>query len=290
MKTRRVAVCALIVGAMFLGRPAFAVVYDEVEPLNDFGTINQTNVGANCPGDGNNYCAPTATMNSFIYLQNAFPQVYDNDLYVASTTQGYYSGGTFVSTPGTYYDTDAGLLAQMMLTGACSGTTYSNFIAGKVNYINTYAPGTTYFQGMSLFANPDGVNWITSGQAPTAQFLAAMLGQGEDTELLIFPAAGIGHVLTLASIDFNTVTNSGTIDGIDPAGGVYFDYDITVTGGAITFTGGVAGDNDDPNNYTGYTLGAAVSESPTIPEPATLSLLLLGGAGILARRIRRKEA
>jgi len=274
MKMHRVAAWMLVVGALFLGRAAFAVVYDiDESDLGATGTLNQTQVGANFTlANGqviNNYCAPTATMNSFIFLQNAYPKIYDNNLYVAGTN-------------GNGFDTDGALLASSTYMGTTpsGGTSNGGWIDGKVNYINTYAPGTTYFEGMDSLGN-GGQSWVQTAN-PTANFLVMLLQQGEDVEIDILPAAGIGHVMTLTSIDWDTTQTFFTIDGIDPANpGTPFDLTVDLAGaagGAMTLT------------YAGapYTLVAALGESP-IPEPATLSLVLLGGAAIVGR-IRRNAA
>lgn len=73
-----------------------------------------------------------------------------------------------------------------------------------------------------------------------------------------------------------------TATGLDVDGGVQPDF------GASFFPGGSADPNDHlviDLNVTGTT-SFLLKEFPTIPEPATMTLLALGGAALLRRRVR----
>jgi hypothetical protein len=188
-----------------------------------------------------------------------------------------------------------------MQTDANTGTSVSNWINGKFNYIQTYAPGSTVFQGMSSLGT-GGQPWVQAAN-PTANFLLGMLEDGEDVEIGIVPATGgTGHVMTLSSLDWNDANNNAvfdtgdslSIDGLDPAGSdglgtsaSTFDLDLsppTIAGGPMTISSG------DGGLYNGYALDVALAESPC-PEPATVSLFFAGcGAMAVLRRIRRKAA
>ena len=302
MKRHSFGVYAALVSALFIGCSAFASVYFEQETTGDFGTIDQANVGPDSINGGNNYCAPTATMNSFIYLQNAYPGIYDNLLYTYSQTQCYYDNGVRVPTVpnqppvgplGANYDTDAAKLAGVMMTTPGAGTSPIDLVAGKIIWLNTYAPLVqTRFEGMGIYnnLNPAGMSWITVGQ-PTVQFLAQMLEDGEDVEIYMNPPQGgqvtIAHVMTLAGIDFDTATNSGTIDGIDPDGGAYFKFDISDVNGVLTL-GGAADGNLDGLNYANYTMDLALAESP-VPEPISMIFFGTGLVGVVGYVARRRK-
>jgi hypothetical protein len=284
MNVRRFTIVVFAASLFLFSRVGLAVVYSVDETtIAPFGDVDQTQVGPDCPTGGNNYCAPTATINSFAWLEGAYPGTYGNSLEGGQAS--WAAAGSLLAS------------AAFMNTTPCGGTTVANWIDGKYNYIETYAPGSTVFEGESSVGT-GGQPWVQAGN-PTAAFLLQMLQQGEDVELAIFPAAGIGHVLTLSSIDWdnvagNDVFNPGngdtlSIDGVDPAGdGVTagtFDLDLGLTvGGELTITGG------DGGAYNGYDIGAALAESPC-PEPATLSLFFAGFGVIAAlRRTRRKAA
>jgi hypothetical protein len=268
----------------------------DLDPLGIYyGHLNQTDVGPNSNMAGhlneNNFCAPTATMNSFEFLQNKYPTIFGTD----GSGQPALQGGQ-----GSWLDA-AKLLAgpNYMNTDRNSGTLESNWVDGKVSYLNHYAPpGSITIEGQDKFYwqnNPNPINPQVQNTAPTAAFLLDMLQRGEDIEIGISPTtpgAGIGHVLTLSSIDWNDANNNLkfdngdalSIDGIDPGGGVAFNYALTQAGdsGYMTLTyGGVQ-----------YQLDAALAESPVTPLPrvAFSGMVLLGGLAVVKRSRRAAVA
>ncbi|MGD1000236.1 MAG: PEP-CTERM sorting domain-containing protein [Candidatus Brocadiia bacterium] len=273
MNVRCFTIAVLAAGLFLFARTGQAFSYSVDETTTAaFGDVGQNQVGPNGT-NGNNFCAPTATINSFTWLSNAYPGTYGDLLMGGQST--WVAAGQLLA-GGNFMQTDPN-----------TGTSVANWINGKFNYIQTYAPGSTVFQGMSSLGT-GGQPWVQPA-APTANFLLQMLEDGEDVELGIVPAAGgTGHVLTLSSIDWST--DGLSIDGLDPAGSdglgtsaSEFDLDLTINGGGnpITVSGG------DGGIYNGYALDVALAESPC-PEPATLSLFL-AGCGVMAvvRRIRR---
>jgi len=280
MNIRRLTV-VLCVGILLLLAPAaLAATYivDETT-IAPFGNVDQTLVGPNCPTDGNNYCAPTATINSFTWLTNAYPGVYGNKLMGGQAT--WALAGSLLASA-TYMNTDP-----------CTGTTLSDWINGKYDYIEDFAPGSTTFEGMSSLGNGN-QPWVQAGN-PTANFLLQMLQQGEDVELGILPSeTGIGHVVTLSSINWNDANNNNvfdgldslTLDGLDPAGnGVNAaPFLWTMSPGApLTIVGGA---------YDGYLLEVALAESP-VPEPISMIFFgtgLVAVGGFMVRRRMKQRA
>jgi hypothetical protein len=241
--------------------------YDVQLDQSKFGHIDQANVPAG-PGDnGSNSCVPTATMNSFQYLNTAFPTIY-----------GMNAGKpTIMGTSATWTDAAINLAHKFMNTDPASGTTDNNWIMGKVEYLESLAPGKTTYAGMDSVSQ-GGQNWVQNAN-PTANFFLQQLKDGEDIEIGITPSGnGIGHCLTLTSLhwvdnDASNTFNAGdtlTLDGIDPAGGTPFNFTMSPGANAnapMSFNGGA---------YNGYVLDAALAESP-VPEPAAaLAMSLIG--------------
>lgn len=254
---------------------AWAVTYTVDETtIAAFGTVNQNNVP---PANGAMSCVPTATMNSFTWLQNAYPSIYGLDGGGAPALQG--GQGSWLGA--------ATLLAGplYMNTSANNGTPLANWIGGKVSYLNIYAPGKTTFAGMdSLSAPPTRLPWDQNAN-PTVNFLLQELQAGEDVELGIYPLDMIGHALTLTGLTWNDADGNGafnlgdtlTLNTIDPANPLVNTAVALIPGNPMKISGGI---------YDGYTLQVALAESP-IPEPSTLGLLAIGGL-VALRLLRRK--
>jgi hypothetical protein len=277
MAATRLAAAAAAILAIALSPAGAAAAQYDIDlsaTLGAYGTLDQTQVGPPADDGSNNFCAPTATMNSFTFLSNAYPSVYGNAL--LGGTADWLSAAQLLAGPG------------FMNTNRNTGTTEANWINGKVNYINTYAPGTTYFEGMDHVAT-GGQPWVQPAY-PTAAFLLRMLQQGQDVEIGLTGTSEIGHVMTLSSIHWtdandNLLLDPGeslTIDGYDPAGdgtnAAPFNYALSLdANNALVFNGGP---------YNGYVLDAALAES--VPEPGTVTLLVMGAGMLGVFRARRK--
>jgi hypothetical protein len=316
MRAHRFVAYVLVLSAMFVAGAAWADGYNISEDYSGLNLLNQYEVGPSS-SNGNQYCAPTATMNSFMFLQKQYPWL-ESELYVTGTTRAYYDGDHLNPNPpptyiypnilnnyvptgmaGDRYDTDGGILAGMMGTGVNTGTYFSQLVSGKVNYLQTFAPnGGWAFAGRAspslvtarYAGEPD---WIQNVPV-NAAFLAQQLGENEDVEIWVSQVAKgnilSSHIMTLTSI-MGVPGEDLSLDGYDPATGGFFDYDMTNAldpFGSLVFGDSLA-DNTVGDGYTGYVLEAAFAESPTIPEPATLSLLLLGGGGVVVKVARRKN-
>jgi len=272
----------------------------------NFGTSSQRNaqLGALGPFD----CAPTATVNSFQYLESR-----------------YGVTGLVDANPYNTINTLAGP-GYMNVQAALSGALPSDIVNGKERAITEYnaghpnqtlrvegevAPGTTFPPGQinaALAANLTVAGLLPNMQStdPTMDFLHDQLAAGQDIELGILwfdPAKGVyagGHVVTATGL-FNAddTSNMGTLDFIDPWGSATtaFSNSGTITGlhnglMQLSFTGGSAGAGGDPDNFD--SVGTAdiafiLAESPT-PLPASVwgGLVLLAGLAIRCYVLRGK--
>lgn len=219
----------------------------------------------------NNACGPTSVVNSFVYLQNRYPGIYGTLLTGGTTQQNLINTGEN--------------LACYMSCNSNTGTAIGDFITGKMDYINAVAPGTTTFAFQNFF---DPVNSIL----PTFNFLFNELSHGEDIELLIgwyvFNAQSNqlerrgGHYVTLTGISSANNDGTGTINFVDPSGGVNQNNIATfLSGGAIRTIA------YKPDGVTVAIIEAAVAESP-VPESTTF-VLVLGGAVPILLRLRRRR-
>jgi hypothetical protein len=241
-----------------------------------FGHVDQANVPASNGASGVNSCVPTATANSFQYLQSQFGSV--------------YGANTIIPAGKVAQDVAIDLSKNYMSTDATNGTLDSNWLNGKKNYLEAKAPGKTVYsaEGTTLgnFAFPNYINGNV-----TFSFLYNGLQNRDDIELGYTPAGGgIGHALTLTSLHWDnrngadaapTATNPAQIDFIDPAGGVFHPF----TDG---FTVWADANGVMQTSYGGGGKFDLAITEVAIPEPASLALLTLGCALLLARR--RREA
>lgn len=244
-----------------------------------FGTVNQNDVQAADGGGGANSCSPTATMNSFTWLTNAYPNNYvRNGMNLLEGGQATWTAAATLLASAAY-----------MNTSSKTGTSGLNWALGKFDYIQNFAPGSTTFAGM--YNGNIGVPWVQN-QTPTLPFLLSQLQQGEDVEIGILPGpnAGpnaIGHALTLTGLTWNDANNNGVFDGgdmltlntVDP-GNPTVNTPLTLNpGNPMTISG---------PNYNGYSLVLAYAESP-VPEPSSLILLSVGAASLAGYGWRRRK-
>jgi hypothetical protein len=271
------------------------ITVDETAGGFNFGNLKQTDTTA-CSGiDGTQACGPTAAVNSFVFLQNRYPGIYDNSL--------IQNGPAIIPFSQAYSNliTTANVLggAQFMNCTCDGGTGISNFITGKMNYINQQVgAGKTVFPFETVF------NLTPSDTTlPNFGFLLSELLTNEDVELLVSyhdangfknPTNGKfygGHYVTMTGLTLNDANNNGkfdpgealTLNFIDPGTGLPgtanglldpFGFDTTYGAGGV---------------ITGASISGIVAESP-VPEPGTLILLFSGlvGLGLLQRRRVRR--
>ncbi len=281
---------ASLVVAAALPPPAEATIFQGQESANLFGNLNQADTAC-----ANVACGPSAAVNSLVFLQKRYPNLYGNRLVPAATkTTSEYQQMVAVAN-------SLGTNDYMNSCNCGTGTYIEEFIAGKQKYFNSVAPGTTSFDAQmtqnTWRQKPGGVNvgpkpsYVQLNTAPTAQFLASQLKAGEDVELFINGSEG-NHYVTLTQIYYDTNSATGNfikvvdpnqptsggpagpptvtqlaINGLDPT-----DSDILLSGG-LAYLG------------TGLNIVNAVAESP-IPEPPALALGVLG-IGVLGWMRRR---
>ena len=257
---RGFAVGALATATLFLAgaQVGQAATLTAQEDVTKFGRINQSDVSGGVLGNGGNSCAPTATMNSFMYLQNTSQAVLGNDGMGNPILQGGQGSWTAAAIQ----------LALNMGTTGAGGTGTAGWMAGKTGWFSTYAPmAPMNFAGMGVAGGPA---WMNAA-APTPAFLYSQLAMGEDIELGILPGPGggaIGHVLTVTGITWDNVAGTYTLNTIDPAN------PAGNTPLSVNAAGNVTG-----ANYNGYSVAVAMAES--VPDASTTFGLLFLGVGAL---------
>jgi hypothetical protein len=218
-------------------------------------------------------CGAVATINSFIFLQNEYPDVYDGKLVpnydemtmtAMEDAQDFAFDGWQVGENPVregYYERDGGA--------------ESDFLQTKKDWINDRAPGSTIFNSWWA-GSPD------NDRKPTITDLANEIRDGEDVEFFV-RGDDFYHVMTLTEVSCDMAMNCSIRyqDPNDPTVNQP-STPVTIMDGMVMFTG-VPG--------SGYpeltvTIEAAFAESP-IPEPATIVLLATAVVGLVARRRRR---
>lgn len=240
-----------------------------------YGNLNQNHI----PGIGGVACGPAAAINSFVYLENAYPWIYTNSL---TPVQGIDYRPPVGVDP--YDDMIAAAVvlggANYMNTTLANGTWHDDFIWGKYSYIEWFVPGKTRYEAQDYWdwTNYDRPTWVDP-VIPTWNFIYDELFDCEDVEILL-SGDDFGHYLTLTSFLWDDAANSGMMDYIDPWTGAWAACNIRLQSGQIQT------DYRGTGTYNSW-ISMAVSESP-IPEPSTLLLLLGSGLiGVVYLRKRR---
>lgn len=270
---------------------------DKTTPQNLYGNLDQDDIN---PG-GQFMCGPTAVVNSYVYLQNTYPTIYNSSLIGDADGDGDSDD---------YQDmiqvalnlAGAGYMNTKNNAGAGSSGTYDDMlIYGKYKYIEDNLPNQTVYAaelastwgwvGARLpgeippIAKP---GWVQDQTSPTYNFITSELISCEDVEILINwtdPEEGLkGHFLTVTGfhwIDADgdlivDLVEGAMIDYIDPGTGLWAQSPIWQVGNPANPLDVLYG-----GNQTQVTM--AVAESP-VPEPGSLLLL---GLGTLAWRRRR---
>jgi len=271
------------------GVSALPVLINASEDITKFGNLKQADV-TSCPNDA---CGPTSAVNSFVFLQKSFPQVYDSKLIEhdpANVANDPYRDLVFTANR---LATDA-----FMRTCTICGTFPDDFAVGKDRWINGFgataghAPGTTTFGVQDEFAwgagnalPPDRLTPPTyfRQKTPDSSFFISELRKMEDIEILL--NGDPNHWVTVTSFSFTDLNDNNVLDGaevgtigfIDPADGANRIRPLKLTGGEIVV-------DYRQNGTFSARIVSAESESTPIPEPATVVLLIVGVAGLVAGR------
>ena len=291
---RMVGVTVAIMLVAGLGWPAGAEEYNVQKDTTLYGNLNQNLI----PGIGACACGPTAAVNSLVYLENAYPGIYNRSLVPDtmapfSPNPGHHNLQEMVAV-GTILGN-----AAHMATVCPAGTWDDMFIYGKHTYIETALPNKTVYgaQMSGNWQNPPvaAPNWVQQNTLPTWQFLYNNLEACEDVEILIVDEPW-GHFLTLTSFLWNDANNNQVVEVIfDPDTGQWvpecnIDYIDPCNGqvGVSPMWQNAAGGQLFVSypNVPNARLVMAMSESP-IPEPGTLVLLCMGGLCLLGYGWRR---
>lgn len=253
--------------------------YDIQKDTALYGNLNQNHI----PIWGGVACGPTAAVNSFVYLQNAYPGFYDSYLIGDADGNG---------NPNTYQDLIAVAQtlggAAYMNTIANNTTWHDDFIWGKQAYIENQVAGVTIYAAQDIWAwtNHAIPAWV-SPVYPTWDFIYNELVACEDVEILLTWTDG-GHYLTLTSFSWTDLDLDGIIDFNEAASIDYIDP-WTGAWGQTNIWHAMVGDQwkieTGYNTYAPW-ISMAVSESP-VPEPSALLVLGSGFAGIIGLARRR---
>ena len=310
--------CWVLMMVAFLLLTSISMAQTDYTILKDqllYGNLDQDDI----PQGGQFMCGPTAAINSFKYLENAYPAVYGNSLIPIGA-----SGGVDLDLDGNVGDSYDDMIAVAMIVGdqpkpvppavpqfmntkanlvgggGGSGTWDDMFIYGKQAYIESALPNQTIYaaqlksQWAWLGAPPRPADeippipkpaWVQQLTQPDAVFLATELADCEDVEILIVDGDW-GHYLTVTGIQWVDINNDGLINTNLENAVLHYIDPVTGMPGASPIGGqNVAGDplRVSYGNFPMAELVMTVSESP-IPEPMTISLLVLGGLAMLMRR------
>jgi len=154
-----------------------------------FGDLDQDDV-PNCGGVA---CGPTAAVNSFAFLQNAYPAIYGNTLIPQQMNFTQYQNQVATATTLTE--------AMFMDTCACQGTFIEMFITGKYNWIEQQKKGNTIYKAQMNFEwrdestdftkNPPNRDpgpkpaWVQENTVPSVDFIFDEINHREDVEIFV---------------------------------------------------------------------------------------------------------
>jgi len=237
---------------------------------SQYGHLDQNHESVNF---GPTACGPTAVANSFQMLANEYGLT---GLMAADPYQT-------INDLETYMDTSD------------NGTDIDKLITGKRDYIHDKGLSDKISIEGETFFNL-GIEGVADNTKPTWDFLFDQIQKGQDVEVLINWWDGTkyngGHYITVTGMTYDDVLDTGTLNAVDPWGGVDISGTIADHNGfmQLTYSGGAAADPNDPDNpehLSSADISGVVAESP-VPEPATVGII--AGAFMLGslRRSRRE--
>src|SRR3954464_1606316 len=206
---------AAVCSTGFLPGVAQATVFEKFLDQAGFGKLDQHDT--NCALVN---CGPTAAVNSFAFLQNSYPGVYNGKLVPSA-------GAAPTAAELKAVANKLGSNFMQNCTVNCTqGTPIEDFILGKRDYLESVAPGKTAYHAQVNFGwrknPPNGSHpntakpgFVDDNTKPTLSFLYSELKRGEDVELFMATGAD-GHYLTLTGIKYDDANNTGQMAFIDP--------------------------------------------------------------------------
>ena len=286
---------AVMVGRFFLAFVA-AVVVAAMNPSSGLADTIQAG-GYNDYGHLANAgprCASTATINSFQFLMNKYPEIRKTNLIpgagtdLASARDALHDG--WKNKNG---EQRAGVKPECGQAGF--GKHRQFWWDAKAHWVDDFAPGEIALRGMVFtdgLDQPDPTKWVSGDKlvrgAPTWNFLWKQVRDGEDVEIAFADKnkdPSSDHAVTLVGLSDDGGTrqityldpNNPDRDPNDPSKPGLFTAPVAPSdlfGESLKFTW-----NNKVNDSTDVSIYLAYSESP-VPEPSTFLLFVLGLAGI----------
>lgn len=179
--------------------------------------------------------------------------------------------------------------------GAMSTVDFSNEFAagnwGVLPDVSTFGPAGNQISAANAAAG--GLYGIGAGAWGNGD--AMLLGNGSTTTIITFNAGGIKavglYLYNHADLDSPNAQVGITINGVE---NVFVTVPTSSSSAAGTFYGYIADDEitairfvEQDNPDATYTQAGLTQISYGVPEPATMSLLAMGGCGVLLRRRRK---
>lgn len=262
----------LFAGAtMFAVHPAAAALDTFLLDFTKFGRVVNTECGVL-----KGICGAVASINSYTFLINTWPQFYGNT--PKPIDKGSYANQTDAAKAWASNGWTSPGGAQRQGFYPRPGTAGFDFWHTKIDWLEDWAPGRTEYSAQ-VFTTEDVSKWrmgtrVTSGY-PTWDFLLQEVKDREDVELFIKRTTGTGyHVITLTGLEIDradpTIRYIRYQDPNDPANEKRERLLFNSTDQRWEF--------DDQFTFGGNRvfIEAAFSESPIVPLPASAWLLLSG--------------
>lgn len=264
-------------------------IYREM-PLIEFGSVKNNRASP--------ICAAVATANSFVYLQNHYPDIYGQSLILDGNPEHTVIALAYG------WENSSGIVRSGMY-GHDNPFHPQDIWEQKVHFIEDFSPGTTIFDGqIKVPETIDLFSWhrgeILEDKYPTWNFLWRQIEHGEGVEIGICPigGGGTGHVLTLTDLSFNDAEDGGLYDNGrwdlgEPRKISFLDPNPNILGIQHQITDITSDRLDDGLQfnwwvYNGtYEITFAFSES-AVPLPLPGALWLLGSGLAILLGFRRK--